>query len=335
MMNIINPKISIVIPIYNVADYLPKCLDSVLLQTYRNLEVIAVNDGSTDNCLQILKDYAKRDKRIKIINQKNQGVSAARNAGLDVATGDYVSMPDPDDWLALGCFEKFVNTLRQEQRTIDIYAFNGLAMFAQKTKQTSEISKLSVIQDWGNFADSHFKDWRKHKGLIMSDMSICDKIFRRDFIEKHHLRFLKGFICEDRFFGATAQLLTKNIYVVEDYMYFCQQRLTSIWHTLGENVFDYLIVSDKMEELYKKHRFYKQAVARHFMYLAHETYRLLPRVKEELSEKFIQDVRPRLNNLYRQIKDKSAVEQKYFDAYQDILDMTAQDFVDKYRTIRW
>lgn len=334
-MNIKNPKISVVIPIYNVADYLPKCLDSVLMQTYGNFEIIAVNDGSTDNCLEILRDYAKRDKRIKVIDQKNQGVSAARNAGLDAATGDYVSMPDPDDYLALGCFEKFVNTLRQEQRTIDIYAFNGLAMFAQKTKQTSEISKLSMIQHWGDFAKSHFKDWREHKGLIMSDMSICDKIFRREFIEKHHLRFLKGMICEDRFFGAEAQLLTKNIYVVEDYMYFCQQRLTSIWHTMGENVFDYLLVSDKMEALYKKHRFYKQAIARHFMYLAHETYRLLPRVKIELSEKFIQGVRPRLKHLYRQIKDKSAVEQKYIDAYQDILQLTAQEFIDKYRTIKW
>lgn len=334
-MNITNPKISVVIPIYNVADYLPKCLDSVLMQTYGNLEVIAVNDGSTDNCLQILKDYAKRDKRVKIIDQKNQGVSAARNAGLDAANGDYISMPDPDDWLALGCYEKFVDVLRSEQRTVDVFVFNGLVEFVQETKQKSAISKLAMIQHWGNFAKSHFKDWREHKGLIMSDMSICDKIFRREFIEKHHLRFLKGMICEDRFFGAEAQLLTKNIYVVEDYMYFCQQRLTSIWHTMGENVFDYLLVSDKMEALYKKHRFYKQAVGRHFQYLTHETYRLLPRVNSERAEKFIKDVRPRLKRLYRQITDKSTIEQKYFDVYQDILDMTAQDFIDKYRTFTW
>ncbi|MBP5616055.1 MAG: glycosyltransferase [Alphaproteobacteria bacterium] len=334
-MNIKNPKISVVIPIYNVEDYLPKCLDSLLLQTYDNFEIIAVNDGSTDHCLDILQKYAKRDQRIKIINQKNQGVSAARNAGLDAATGDYVSMPDPDDYLALGCYEKFVNTLRKEHRQIDIYVFNGLAMYVQKTMQKSEISKLSVARHWGGFATSHFKDWRQHQGLIMSDMSICDKIFSRALLEENNLRFLKGMICEDRIFGAEAQLLTKNIYVVEDYMYFCQQRLTSLWHTLGENVFDYLIVSDRMEELYKKHGFYKQAVARHFMYLTHETYRLLPRVKIELAEKFICDVRPRLNNLYRQITDKSALEQKYLNAYQDILNMTAQDFINKYRKIVW
>ncbi|MBR6327490.1 MAG: glycosyltransferase, partial [Alphaproteobacteria bacterium] len=224
-MNIQNPKISVVLPIYNVEDYLPKCLDSLLLQTYDNFEIIAVNDGSTDHCLDILQKYAKRDQRIKIINQKNQGVSAARNAGLNAATGDYVSMPDPDDYLALGCYEKFVNTLRTERRLIDIYAFDGVVMFAQRTMHKSEISKLSIARDWGGFEKSHFKDWRKHQGLIMSDMSICDKIFRRAFIEENHLRFLEGMICEDRIFGAEAQLLSKNIYVVEDYMYFCQQRL--------------------------------------------------------------------------------------------------------------
>lgn len=334
-MNKDNIKISVVIPIYNVADYLPKCLDSILLQTYGNWEIIAVNDGSTDNSLEVLQNYAKRDKRIKIISQKNQGVSAARNTGLDAATGDYISMPDPDDFLGLGCYEKFINTLKRESRLIDIYAFNGITMFVQETMHKNMMSKLSSAQDWGGFATSHFKDWRQHRGLIGSDMSICDKIFRRAFIEKHHLRFPVGMICEDRFFGAQAQLLTKNIYVVEDYMYFCQQRLSSLWHTLQRNVFDYLIISDQVEELYKKHHFYKEAVARHFQYLAHETYRLIYRVAPELSEEFIQNVRPRLIRLYNEIEDKSQINPKHLQAYEDILNLDAKAFKQKYANILW
>lgn len=330
-----NIKISVVIPIYNVAEYLPKCLNSILMQTYGNWEIIAVNDGSTDNCLEILQDYAKRDKRIKVIDQKNQGVSAARNTGLDAATGDYVSMPDPDDFLALGCYEKFINTLKRESRLIDIYAFNGITMFVQETMHKSMMSKLSSAQDWGSFAESHFKDWRQHRGLIGSDMSICDKIFRREFIEEHHLRFPVGLICEDRYFGAQAQLLTKNIYVIEDYMYFCQQRLSSLWHTLGDNVFDYLIVSDKMEELYKQHNFYEEALTRHFKYLVHETYRLIYRVTPELAEKFLQGSRERLQRMYRQIKDKSEIKGKHKEAYQDILDLNAEEFKQKYGDIIW
>ena len=91
------PKISIIVPIYNTAKYLPACLDSIVNQTYQNLEVILVDDGSTDNSGVIANDYAKKDHRIKIIHQKNSGQSAARNAGLAKATGKYIGFVDSDD----------------------------------------------------------------------------------------------------------------------------------------------------------------------------------------------------------------------------------------------
>lgn len=92
-----NPLVSIIIPVYNTEKYLKDCLDSVLSQTYQNLEIILIDDGSTDNSSQILKQYAKKDSRIKIITQKNQGQSTARNYGLKEASGEYVSFIDSDD----------------------------------------------------------------------------------------------------------------------------------------------------------------------------------------------------------------------------------------------
>ncbi len=94
-----NELISIIIPVYNVGKYLGKCLDSVINQTYHNIEIICVNDGSTDNSYDILLEYAKKDSRIKVINQKNAGVSAARNTGLDTAAGKYIMFIDSDDWV--------------------------------------------------------------------------------------------------------------------------------------------------------------------------------------------------------------------------------------------
>lgn len=94
------PKVSIIVPIYNTAKYLPKCLDSIVNQTYHNLEIILVNDGSTDNSSQIIQQYAKKDSRIQIINQKNAGQSAARNSGIQKATGKYISFIDSDDEIA-------------------------------------------------------------------------------------------------------------------------------------------------------------------------------------------------------------------------------------------
>lgn len=108
-MTTCNPLISIIIPVYNVEQYLGKCLDSVLAQTYKNLEIILVDDGSTDNSGTICDEYKKKDRRIRVIHQINQGVSAARNAGLNIATGSYIGFVDGDDWLELDMYEYLLN----------------------------------------------------------------------------------------------------------------------------------------------------------------------------------------------------------------------------------
>ncbi len=95
------PKISVIVPVYNVEEYLPQCLESLTNQTLKDIEIICVNDGSTDNCLEILQAFAKQDNRITIIDKKNEGVSAARNAGLNIAKGEYVTFVDSDDFLEL------------------------------------------------------------------------------------------------------------------------------------------------------------------------------------------------------------------------------------------
>lgn len=98
-------KISVIIPIYNTAEFLPRCLDSVLGNTYWNIEVICVNDGSTDSSASVVEEFADKDTRIIALNQQNAGVSAARNTGLEIATGDYISFVDSDDWVHPQYFE--------------------------------------------------------------------------------------------------------------------------------------------------------------------------------------------------------------------------------------
>ena len=104
-MNSISDLISIIIPVYNVAVYLPRCLDSILAQTYKNLEIILVDDGSKDNSGKVCDEYALKDSRIKVIHQKNQGVSVARNAGLRIAKGDYIGFVDSDDYIETNMYE--------------------------------------------------------------------------------------------------------------------------------------------------------------------------------------------------------------------------------------
>ena len=118
-----NPKISIIIPCYNVAEYLPKCLDSVINQTYSNLEIICVNDGSSDNSMDILNDYKSKDDRIIIINQENAGASEARNNGLKYVTGEYIMFIDGDDWIELNTCEKAINIIVDKNADIVIWNY--------------------------------------------------------------------------------------------------------------------------------------------------------------------------------------------------------------------
>ena len=102
-------RISVIIPVYKVESYLHKCVDSVLNQTYSNLEVILVDDGSPDNCGAICDDYARQDPRVKVIHKQNGGLSSARNAGLDIAAGDYIGFVDSDDWMEPDAYEAMLN----------------------------------------------------------------------------------------------------------------------------------------------------------------------------------------------------------------------------------
>lgn len=118
--------ISVIIPVYNTAEYLPRCLDSVLNNTYRELEVICVNDGSRDNSLEVLNGYAAKDSRVKVIDQENAGVSAARNHGLDEATGEYIAFVDSDDWVHRQYFEVLLAAVVNQKAHIAICGYTML-----------------------------------------------------------------------------------------------------------------------------------------------------------------------------------------------------------------
>ena len=116
-------KITVIIPVYNVEIYLADCLDSVLQQTLNEIEIICINDGSSDNSLEILKEYARKDSRIIIISQENKGLGSARNRGLEVATGEYVAFLDSDDWVDNNYYEKLYNTAKKYNSEIACAGF--------------------------------------------------------------------------------------------------------------------------------------------------------------------------------------------------------------------
>jgi len=119
------PKISIIVPVYNTEKYLAKCFDSILNQTFSDFELICINDGSTDNSLKILGSYQQKDSRVIVINQKNQGVSAARNKGIDLAKGEYLIFIDSDDWVTTNYLALLLSLILKDNSNISICGFVG------------------------------------------------------------------------------------------------------------------------------------------------------------------------------------------------------------------
>ena len=118
-----NPKISIIVPVYNVEQYLRQSLDSLVNQTYRNIEIITINDGSPDHCIDILREYEAKDSRVVVIDKKNEGVAAARNDAMKLARGDYFMFADGDDWIELNACERLISVMEEHKPDVVMFSY--------------------------------------------------------------------------------------------------------------------------------------------------------------------------------------------------------------------
>ena len=195
-----NPLISVVVPIYKVERYLSACVDSIVNQTYSNLEIILVDDGSPDKCPEICDEYAKQDNRIRVIHQENGGLSAARNAGIDIASGDFLTFIDSDDFVAKNYVELLYNGVFKFDADISIATFftfskeDELKIYCNDLP-FEEITKEECFRRYGALKAE----------LSMSFISACNKLYKKDLFAS--VRFPMGKLYEDAF--STYKLLDK------------------------------------------------------------------------------------------------------------------------------
>ena len=179
-VNMNREKISVVVPVYNAEAYLEKCLNSILGQTYENLEIILVNDGSTDRSAEIIENYKNKDPRIVVINKENGGVSSARNRGIDVATGKFIIFVDADDYIENNMFETLEEDLFKNNVDISMCGYRNVDV-------NGNILYESKPMDEKYFDAATFKRY-----LFKSDYfrdHIWNKLFRLEIIKEHNIRF--------------------------------------------------------------------------------------------------------------------------------------------------
>lgn len=212
-----NPLISVIVPIYNVEKYLARCVDSIVNQTYKNLEIILVDDGSPDRCPQMCDDYAEKDSRIKVVHKKNGGLSDARNAGMAVATGEYISFIDSDDYVSddfFGCLLDVMN------------------------KENSDIAECSVVKFYEDNRFDEFNDDLLKKTYDAQDamsaliaenpfhQHVWNKLYKTELVK--NISYAVGKLNEDEFWTYQVFGGANKVSKFDKTMYYYFQRNSSI-----------------------------------------------------------------------------------------------------------
>ncbi len=247
------PKISVIIPVYNVEKYLRECLDSVINQTLKDIEIICVNDGSTDNSLEILKEYEKQDSRIKIIDKKNEGAAAARNLGLKSATGDYVIFFDSDDYMEFMALEKLYQNITDNNADISIcksYEFYD----GDEEKQITEYAIKNNLLD----NKTVFSPQEVSKYIFQFCVGWpWDKLYRREFVLKNGLTFQNLHHSNDTRFVLLSLACADKISITEDCLVNHRRHKSSLAETRTNNPDSYYHALISLMKNLKKRNLYK------------------------------------------------------------------------------
>ena len=216
-------KVSVVVPIYNVEQYLNKCIDSIVNQTYKDLEIILVDDGATDSGPSICDKWKEKDDRVIVIHKENGGLSSARNAGLEIASGDYIMFEDSDDWLELSIIEKCVERIEQDQSDLVIFGY----------KKVDENGKNLGDFTFGNeiFTKEEISNQLHKRILEMSFGYAWNKLYRLSVIKESGIKS-DGIIIdrEDLYFNLQLLNFIKTISYLDCVGYYYLQRKTSLLH---------------------------------------------------------------------------------------------------------
>ncbi|WP_434798704.1 glycosyltransferase family 2 protein [Terrisporobacter vanillatitrophus] len=304
-----NPKISIIVPVYKVETYLNKCIDSILEQTFKDFELILVDDGSPDRCGNICDEYAKRDDRIVVIHKDNGGISSARNVGLDIARGDYIGFVDSDDWIDLNMYKILFDNIKIKNGDMcvcdykKVYSDNSLNIIEESNEHICEtLSKIEALKKIYSNKSTQF-------------IVVWNKLFKKTLFD--NLKFEMNRIYEDAFIINELIYKSKKVIYLNNKLYNYRQREGSIMNSSCniKELDSVYALSERVKFFYKlgdKYLINKSEV--YYIEALLNSYRQLELLKEQNFEK-----NKLIKDFKKTIKIYSILNNKYFNTKEKII----------------
>ena len=284
------PKVSVIVPIYNVEPYLDRCMQSLIHQTLKDIEIILVDDGSPDRCPQMCDEYAQKDSRIKVIHKKNAGLGYARNSGLEIATGEYVAFVDSDDYIKTNMYEElYNNTIGKDLDAV----FGGFYIESYKGIWTAskEVNEMKLFQT--KQIQSFLLDMIACAPSIPQErkyeMSVWHSIYKKEIIDKYNIRFLSEREIASEDIPFQIDFLSKSskiMYVPQNYYYYCLNS-TSLTKTVKPEKFEAFkcllsCIQQKINTTEGKLRAQRLFIGYSRVLLTHIVYNKLPHTEQYL-----------------------------------------------------
>ena len=305
------PKVSVIMPCYNTAQYLHQALDSVVNQTLKDIEIICVNDGSTDNTLDIIKEYAAKDFRIKYIDKPNAGYGQTMNCGIDSATGEYIGILEPDDYLKLNMYETLYNKVKELDLDIikaDYYQFEG-----EKNQEKYKYTPVFAGADKTYY--NRLLNPATDTKILYAFSTTWAGIYRRSFIEKFNIRHNEtpGASYQDNGFWAQTMYLAKRIYFLNSPFYYYRQDNSNQSMKKRNNVWTIPIEYDFIDKVFDKHDELKSLKA---IYVYRKYCAYLYHMHQRLDEEYWTEYLERMSKEFDLHINKKEFDDKYYSKKQ-------------------
>lgn len=276
--------------------YLRKCLDSLINQSMKEIEIICVNDGSTDNSKYILEEYADNDERIKIINKEHAGLGAARNTGLEYAKGEYIGFVDSDDWVELEMYEKLYENSKKYDSDIVMCPIQILDDNSNELKYDNPYFTLEYFNE--NFDNCSFNHLKSKEFMFRINVSACNKIYRKKFLQKINAKFLEGLVFEDNPFFYETYLKADRISLIRNFLYYYRiKRKDSIINQSKKNYLDVVKVHENSIRIFKETSNYENYKIELLNYVINSILYRYNMVENKYKEKFFELIKRFLGKL--------------------------------------